>query len=240
MGKKGVLLPILLILGSTISLAGTWQFQFGGIAGNGGNVIFCSSDSDSGHYPRHYMPYSLDYVLTRHLDFGDLVPIKSVQDSETRIARILGEKAPFLLESFTDFIRSVHGASHSGKRVWISEQQGQIPVIEEPNIDKQLIPTQCFSSQRRTGSPLISQVVYRKEEKDDTIHYHFVQAITDSLGRTPLQFSFLMVHEWLWDYLNTIDDVRILDRFFHSSKIESMTPEDVRQFLEKHNIRESN
>ena len=96
-----------------------------------------------------------------------------------------------------------------------------------------LIPTNC----RQNGKVQIVQAVIRQESKftgrpPGDLVYRFVPAVLDELeSKAPMQLSFLLVHEWLWDVSKNVDRNRRINRFLHSEALEHLSAEAVQAQL---------
>lgn len=200
----------------------------GGDVGNGGDGIFCVPS------PENQLAgwYSLDYVLTLPTLSEDnaLPPVNSWDDSADRLRRLFEIKAPYLLPSFTQFAEDAFNTTnYTKKAVWEPSPFGLIDLKDESNVS--LIPENCMVN----GKIKISQVVIRQKPKysgSELVIYKYVPELVESLNaNSPLQLSFLMVHEWLWEISDNVDRNRRLNRFLHSREFSNQTPDEARESL---------
>ncbi|HEY8269762.1 MAG TPA: hypothetical protein VIG33_02660, partial [Pseudobdellovibrionaceae bacterium] len=153
-------------------------------------------------------------------------------NSSERILKILQDKAPTLAPYFKDFRDLVFNTDYSKTKVWESTPFGLVE-LDDQNITS-LIPENC----KKEGKTQLIQAVIREFQSfsgADIGHiiYKFDPKIVDSLDKkSPLQLSFLMVHEWLWDLSQNVDRNRRINRFLHSREIESMSSEKVIKTLQ--------
>lgn len=210
----------LLILIAVTSWANAGS-RAGGDAGNGGSVVVCSPSALNSLNGM----YSVDYVLTMPEAIADdrqLYVPRNWEDSAARIWKILAEKAPYLLESFDDFRESYRNRGNlvSG-RIWESAPYGVTTILEQGAVA--LVPNNCLDRGHfQSVQAIVRQ--YSDYTGSKLIVYKYVPAVLDGLEvQDPLQLSFLLVHEWLWDLSDNPDRNRRLNRFFHSRGIETMS-----------------
>jgi hypothetical protein len=196
---------ISLIFFSSLSFAG------GVHVGNGGNVIQCSGKS-------HFQ--SLDYVLTVDFfgkKFG-LVKVQSVAESFDRISKILAKKYPNLQPSFLEFVHNIKNTKSGSNYIW----KGVYDVETAPREMVQ-IPYSCLN---HYDSVEIQQAVLRRTPDlvngvpGPIVFEYDIELLSDLEKTDPLQLSFLMVHEWLWNYTKSPSENRQLDYYLHSTLVE--------------------
>lgn len=182
------------------------------IVGNGGDSIECRKDAGNPFDGT----YSLDYILTYRTanDNADIVPAPSWQASLERIKLLFQDKLPELSESFEDFTRNILNADPSQSRIWEEAPWGLVDLKDEATIS--LVPESC----KQDGKVRVVQAVIRQKPEATprpkrTIIYKYVPEVFKKLAaQSPLQLSFLLVHEWLWDVSKNVDRNRRLNRFF--------------------------
>lgn len=193
--------------------------------GNGGDAIYCHPspiNALNGYY-------SIDYLLTLASTSGPdgITPATSWEESAQRLQRVLDAKVPGLADSFRDFKRLVYNTSFTEKRVWEAAPFGLTDLNDERITAR--LPENC----KTDGAYKIVQAVIRQFEGfSGTNRGHYIYKYVPELlheldQKAPVQMSFLMVHEWLWDVSANVDRNRRINRFLHSQAIESMTPEEV-------------
>lgn len=195
------------------------------VVGNGGDAIFCQKSADNkldGYY-------ALDYVVTLASKTGDdgLTNVASWDKSSERIYNLLLVKAPTMAPYFKEFRETVFNKDYSKTKVWEPTPFGLMD-LDDQNITS-LIPENC----KKDGKVQITQAVIRQfenysgTERGHTIYKYDPDIVSSLDKKSPLQLSFLMVHEWLWDLSQNVDRNRRINRFLHSKEIESMPPEVV-------------
>jgi hypothetical protein len=197
--------------------------------GNGGDVIFCTA-SDNNFLNG---AYSLDYILTLSEMQSDTsnAAVSSWKNSSDRIYKILAEKVPTLADLFNDYRRLVFNTGdYSLKRVWEPAPFGLVDLKDE------LITSQLPRNCQHDGQYQVVQAAIKQFNSfsgtKDKIIYKFVPALVNELDeRSPLQLSYLLVHEWLWDISTNVDRNRRINRFLHSLKIATMSADEVKDYL---------
>lgn len=216
---------ICLLILFTIMFSNT-TFAAGIYVGNGGDGIYCKATTANGL--KGY--YALDYILTLSALSGDdgLAQVTSWQNSANRIFKILTDKVPSLAASFKEFSRLVYNTSYAEMRVWEPAPFG-LNQLNDQRITS-LIPDNCKADD---GTYQVVQAVIRQYEGfsgTQTGHYiykYFPKLLSDLDKQAPIQLSFLLIHEWLWDVSSNVDRNRRINRFLHSRAIEGMQPSEV-------------
>jgi hypothetical protein len=196
--------------------------------GNGGNVINCTAASNGSNNLNGY--YALDYLLTLDTSTGsdDMTPVTSWQESADHIYNLLINKVPALAPSFKDFTNLVYNTSYAQMRVWEPSPFGLVQLNDQRITS--LIPTNCQASD---GTYQIVQAVIREysgfsgTQSGHYIYKYVPQLLQQLDQQSPLQLSYLLVHEWLWDLSSNVDRNRRINHFLHSRDIETMSAVDV-------------
>ena len=201
----------------------------GDIIGNGGDSVYCeeSSKNDFQGY------YSLDYLLTYKTvnDNKDIVQFYNWHDSIARIEKILFEKHPDLHFSFSQFIKHLDNFfDPSLDKVWNEASFGLVDIKDERVIKK--IPANCYKSFSEGKIQIIQSVI--RIQRPDQVVYEFDPAVYKEFSElAPLQFSFLLVHEWLWDLTKDVRLIRDVNRLLHSERVDSYNAEQLQNTIEK-------
>jgi len=199
--------------------------------GNGGDGVFCQASVDNSFSGF----YSLDYLLTvpsanQNLD---LAQIASIHQSLQRIRFRLEKVFPEFSESLNEFVSLIGNRDSEQRRVWEESPFGLIDIKDEKMIAQ--VPANCRSGERIQ----IQQAIVRQtpifsgdEKRKELIIYKFVPSLLRDLETTsPVQLSFLYIHEWLWELSHDVDLNRRINRFLHSTDFETMSREDIRDRL---------
>lgn len=189
--------------------------------GNGGDSVHCVA-SDKNQFSGLY---SLDYLLTYQETNAnnDIVQVATLQESLLRITRLLKKKAPEFMEGFDDFVGLIQNKDVAQARFWEEAPFGLIDLKDEKMVN--LVPANC----RQGNAVQIVQTVIRQDPEASGVSpgkvlYKYVPSIFEKLEKqNPIQLSFLLVHEWLWDVSSNVDRNRRINRFLHSNEFELLT-----------------
>lgn len=202
----------------------------GSYVGNGGDTILCKSSPEN-NFQGHY---TLDYLLEfRETKLG---PLEITEFSQTidRINLFLRQKYPELLSHFNHFIEAVRANQAIHGRLWIEEESKLID-IEDEKIQK-LIPVNCLEEKNGEYRLKLHQTVIREAIKDPII-YHYDKKILEELEvRNPLQYSFFIIHEWLWDLTRDVRSVRTLNWLIHSEELHKMTRTELSMMFDRFDV----
>jgi hypothetical protein len=180
----------------------------GGVAGGGGDAILCND----GKY------YSYDYIITlgsAETLNPEYINATSAKQIVLDIAKNLKTKVMYMgpnLEAFVARIgASAYDTNNYSQRVWLT---GINPLFDVSDESRLRIPKDCLNE---VGEPKIFQAVIRTKSKHGIIQYNYDQNITHALNsNSPMQLSFLYVHEWLRDYTDDPATLVNMTRMLHS------------------------
>lgn len=214
----------LVLLGciSTVAFAGGFS------VGNGGDAVRCVET----HENNYNGIYSLDYLMTLNgAGYDTAHVIKSWEDSQARIKKLLSDKYPELLPSFENFLKDLgNNNDWTKKRIWLAAGHGLIDVKDEQII--RTLPENCikadFDSEK--GNVILIQAVVRNKQSE-IIRYEFDAKVLMELKKDPIQYSYLMVHEWLWDHIADPQVIRWANQFIHSVQADNLSPEIFKKSL---------
>ncbi len=218
---------LLLFLFLSINLK---AFGQGNTVGKGGDTIKCDPSGLNDFRGYYTLDYLLEYNssefrIAREIDFE-----KTVQ----RLLKYLEDDQPELRDSLITFSQSLYKQDVKSGRIWRKSETPLYDIKDEEIVKR--IPENCLVLRNGTYVLELRQTVIR-QARPDYIEYNFDQDIL-SLQKleNPLQYSFFMTHEWLWDFTRNIEALRKLNWLFHSSQLEKMSKDEFRFFLEKTNI----
>lgn len=204
------MLKILFVIVSSLSIGLT---HAGGVlVGNGGTVVLCSGARKL---------QSLDYLLSKNILGKNvtLANISTLQESVERISELLEIKAPELSKSFQVFSKQIKNTNESKNYVWRIPKNG-LEVIRDELIQ---LPLSCRNNY---GVTEVYQAVVRKKANEKII-FEYDPELYSALEASPLQLSFLLVHEWLWDISDNVKTNRKINYFIHSTLLNQMSAEEV-------------
>jgi hypothetical protein len=189
----------------------------GGEVENGGDTVFCRVGGDNNLVGY----FSLDYLLTYQVrnNNADVVD-RSWDESKARISRLLAAKFPALRHSFDEFTALILSSDLESTRIWHEAGFGLEDISDERILRK--LPPNCVQ-RNEAGTPEMIQSVIRTSRPDATVFQYDYEIIENLQRNAPLQFSFLMVHEWLWDFTDDVNVIRDINRLIHSNQFEGFT-----------------
>ncbi len=186
----------------------------GGKAGNGGDAVIC--------YGKFF---SLDLALT-HSNESKLLEVtknaKSAKEIISYIEQHISTKIPKLAETLKDFNRfNKDQFDFTTKRVWIS---GPPPTdIKDEAITAEL-PKACL---KEDGTPDLVQAVVRTESDDGIVYYYHPSILQQLESNSPVQLSFVLIHEWLRDFTQDPYVIQRVNRMIHTEGWQSISSEDI-------------
>jgi hypothetical protein len=219
-----------------VVLIGQIAFAGGGQdVGSGGDVVECRPSKDNNLNGT----YSLDYVLTYKASNqnSDIAKVSSLNESVQRLRKLLKLKIPELVDSFDSFMFYYKNTTdYTAERFWEEASFGLFDIKDEKMVN--LTPENC----RTFGIVRISQAVIRQFPKfpanvNDAITYKFDLPLVESVERkSPLQASFLLVHEWLWDISQDVENNRRINRLLHSTSFETLSGGEIKAALSRMSV----
>lgn len=203
-----------LLLSLTIFSLGL--YASGGSVGNGGDTIFCKPLAASPFYGH----YTLDYLLEYKTSSSALRTTNSADDSFKKISSILHRHYPALGQNFDDFIFGVRKNYPYKGRHWI-ETKVDLLDIKDENVIKRL-PSNCDQ---------FYQTVIRKSFLDPIEYQYDGDILEHQEKHNPVQYSFFIVHEWLWDFTRDVRALRKLNWIIHSEKFDTISKESLKSLF---------
>lgn len=187
--------------------------------GNGGDVVACRQSPDNNL--KGY--YSLDYLVTYEERTNPLVETTDARANLERIARVLQDKVPGLGESLLRYTRLIENANPARHRLWREANFGLVDLKDEYLVDT--LPANC----KTDGEVKVVQAAIRLTPAaagvvPRTITYKYVPSVFRDLEKSaPLQLSFLLLHEWLWDISGNVQSNRNINRLLHSQDLTTLS-----------------
>ncbi|MBL7544783.1 MAG: hypothetical protein JNL11_13280 [Bdellovibrionaceae bacterium] len=195
--------------------------------GNGGDLVQCRPQPGSpfnGHY-------SLDFLVTYQISSQyKVLPTASLQQSLDRIYKNLTLKVPTIAKNFYDFARNYKNTTNfMEKYIWEIAQFGLADLKDERIVS--LFPPNCVSDNKvQLIQTIIRQV--RDHHGDTKVIFKYDPRIIDPLEKAnPLQVSFLLVHEWLWNYTANVEVLRKVNWFLHTNAFDMLSATEVTKQL---------
>jgi hypothetical protein len=206
-------------------------FASGGVVGNGGDSVFCKPDSSNGLNGL----YSLDYILgqwqlqgTPNFLAEDIFKAPdSYRNNFIRILSLLQQGYPELAKSLNTFYSHLFSSDLGKSLVWKPSPNGLIDLKDEKILS--LLPKNCLGNSK---TPVLVQTVIR-EPRGNQIIYNYDPNAVKTLSLKPMQLSFLLFHEWLWQYTSDVSVLRDANLVFHAKDWSIETMDKQMQVLKK-------
>lgn len=192
------------------------EAQAGFVVGNGGDSVRCEPAPGSPFAGLH----ALDFLLTQGSQ-DRVVAVAGWEESAARLRRVFAAE-PDLAFLFDDFIAGMNNHDNpSERRIWRGSTYGLADLADERMV--RTLPPNC-------RGPILQSVV--QIQRLDAIEYEFdADILAEQRTSAPLQFSFLMVHELLWELTDDVQVIRNVNRFVHGARADTLPPAEVRLAL---------
>lgn len=181
----------------------------GSVVGNGGGFGMCQDQKF----------YCYDYLFTLNHPYGPDVQVKSANESMLAILNTLRNfKEPYT-EDLAIFIKDLFTSSGMKYR-WLNRPK--LPVVYSRLVD-QMLPSSCTKVQ--------AIIYFSPLEKGTAARYHIdfdLLRRIDAQPDGPLQISYLLMHEWLWNYFEASYkglELAQFNRLLHSKVFHTMNAE---------------
>ncbi len=203
-----------------------------GGAGNGGDLLVCREikDSEKIEGENYYPPgtYSLDYVVTHPRGpSGSDVEIKSWSESVANISQQMGRVFPEWLTDFQKFVSLIYNEDPEKAHLW---DESEFPLIDLKDEDLKIkMPLNCLEHREGRLNPQIHQAMiqFSNPQRAGMFNFLYDKKLLAELTLDPLQFSYAMVHEFLWTVgFKSAFDIRPINEMLHSKKMKSITRKD--------------
>ncbi len=193
----------------SIFFVGMKVWAGGSVVGNGGGFGLCQDQKF----------YTYDYLFTQNHPYGPEVNIKTVsQNLQAILITLRKYKEPFS-EDLAVYLNELFSRSGMKYR-WM--HRPKLPIIYSSLVDK-LLPKSCTKVQAiHYFQPLEKGTPSRYY-----VDYDLLKRVESQPGG-PLQISYLLVHEWLWNYFETSShglDLARFNRLLHSQVFHIMNAE---------------
>lgn len=223
--KKMILVISILVF----STASAWAS--GGAVGNGGDILTCVPSSQNGFAGNYTLDFVASYDGTTKLIADEPNPLRTIWTSLYE----KGKQSPdfkYLAQSLLSFFHSAQGQlfkspDYLDTYIWLPQPFGLVDLQDEDLI--QIIPENCQIVSNGRLKPNLKQAVIR-EDKSDTVILRHDPAALRSLS--PLQFSHLIVHEWLRSSFKQTRDLREVNKLFHSRQFTVASARDASAMLQ--------
>lgn len=173
--------------------------------GNGGQIVRCGN---SDYYT------SLDYIYIRNFISNENSLIKAI-DKYSYIDFVhekLKKISPEIASDYNAFIQSFFlrekNSNSQSRYMWLETRFLPDLYLYEKNV----ISGKC----KLGGGIDIALVIVRKEgQNDDTITFYYDEELIQKVNPKDISTSFLLTHEWLWNYTKSTETNRKLNAILH-------------------------
>lgn len=166
--------------------------------------------------------YSYDYLLTlKYRQSGQEVPVRDLQTSLRRISSQLNRLHDPLAKEFDQFIAMMYTQTPGAPYQWF--QRANLRLLYGPDL-RQALPSECHLRQQA----VYFTAPFRGVPYSAYVYDPDLIRLVLSQQNGALQVSYLWVHEWLWNYFDQVDFVKLatFNRLLHSKKLTNMSPEE--------------
>jgi hypothetical protein len=195
----------------------------GSDVGSGGDLVKCVPSAANNLFGL----YSLDFLIFANQTSVKPTPVQSWQESIFNIRRAMADKTPELLVFFDEYIGDILNADQSRRHVWEPTDYTLKEINDEDLPLSIQIPVNC----RDNGKLQLVQAVIRQNPTftgSKLVVFKYMPKIFEKMAsESPLQLSFLLVHEFLWSITDNVDRNRRINWFLHSPDFHNLSRIDV-------------
>ncbi len=197
---------------------------------NGGDIVHCTPSADS----IFSGPYVLDYLATYHTYSHDheadiAYPINELVSMLTKKIPEVGKH----LDTFVSQYESQIGGAEDplSDYIWRGSNNSLIAIKDEELDLLGSLDKNCYADVT-LGIVNLNQVVVRQDRSGVRgFIYNYDRRMLDTIGALPWQTSYLIVHEWLWNFVDRASSVREINAFLHSETAAKMDEDHLRYAL---------
>ena len=197
------------LISVSLFLIGINAHAGGSVVGNGGGFGFCQDQKF----------YNYDFLFTLKHPYGPETEVRNFKESMQAILNTLRKYKEPYAEDLAIFIKELFSGAGVKYR-WMNRPK---PSIVYSKIVDQFLPASCtkvqaihFFSPLEKGSPSRYYVDFELLKR------------IDAQAGGPLQISFLLMHEWLWNYFEASYkglELAQFNRLLHSKVFHTMNTE---------------
>jgi len=201
------------------------SISYAGQETHGGDTVTCRAPRANEANTIAAGDYTLDYLLTYQASThenaeNDIEVVESWEESANRLMQVFRSVGDYFGDAFEDFVTSLENHSdYSQNRIWEQAAFGLTDIKDESFL--RLLPSNCMT-QDRDGSmkARIRQAVLRTENSSGLVIYQYDRPFLGQFkSAAALQYSFLMVHEFLRDFVQDAEVIKRVNRFVHSKLV---------------------
>lgn len=188
--------------------------RVGGEVGNGGDVVSCTGIDGTAHL------FTLDSILA-----PVQTPAMSL-DPVHAIFEVVRLRHPALSLSLYDFVQQIRSENLTGENIWSPVHFGLTDIDDEMVVEK--LPAVCGSSSgsaKQWRQAIVQTAVGSKR------YYKYDAELLQEIEKSPMQYSQLMIHEWLWRFADNALQVRLANQFLHEAGTATLSAYHFTKFL---------
>lgn len=190
-------------------------YAVSGGGGNGGDVFYCEKDTSLNDFQGDY---TLDYLMTEMENSSPkVIKYSRLEDYINYLSALMKSRFTDLAIDFTNFSKSIPVQGYdlySSQYNW-QNGSGELFDIKDENLER-IIPGNCHFK---------SQAVIKKKNI-----YFYDGNIFESLPVSkPLQMSYLIVHEWLRNYIVDAQHIRLVNSFLHQKSTAKLSDKEFKR-----------
>lgn len=209
---------------------------FAGQSGSGGDMITCRSSTSN---PLNGV-YILDYVAAYDNQTVFVDPRGNVSEKiwknlyEKSLDKKLTSEGKKILAdmalSFLNFYQSAEKQifqkiDYKNYFIWMPQPFGIIDVSDEHLV--QIIPDNCKTTKGNEEIINLKQAVVRESHEHGAIFRYDPAVLTTLRNSSPLQISFLLVHEWLREDLEDTRVLRDVTKLLHTQEFNDASAQEM-------------
>lgn len=212
-------LLIFVMFKSSDLLAGT-------AVGNGGDIIFCEKSTENPFYSYYSLDYFVNVVLKNRT--SELIESDSFEEIISHIYKNIYKHNTSMAESLLFFVSQMYNEDYTQNYVWEIEPYGLAPLSDEMLVS--VIPDNCVKE--KDSKPNIIQSIIRITKPSLKIFSYDAKLVNNLKSISQMQFSFLILHEWLWNFTDNADTNRRINFLMHTKKFDSMKAHEFVSFID--------
>lgn len=191
--------------------------------GNGGDVVKCQPTERTGIRSKPHLRVLDSVVLERSRTFSRR-KFNSSEQAAASILEKLKSTVPLMAESWESF------KTTAAKKVDLERGVVWISGVPKDLADENLyveVPPGC-------GKKLVQAIL---RVGSGPTRFYYDPSIHAEITNDTDELSWLLVHEWLRDYIQDADVIRVLNGYFHSQEFYAASEDQVAQTLESFGLR---
>ena len=194
---------------------------------NGGDIVNCTSASGSVFSG----PYLLDYLATYHSYSHDHEADidNPLEELRTKLLITLPEVGYHFDRFVADYFNQVGDRENpQADFIWRGSNNRLVAIKDEELDLVSALDKNCYEDYDQ-GIINLSQVVVRQDRSGVRgFIYNYDRTMLDTVKALPWQESYLVVHEWLWNFVDHASSVREINAFLHSEAAAKMDANGLR------------